>query len=85
MIVRRISEEKDGQVEVSLAMSKDQATYLMNVGLSSLIATGMAVIQDMTRQQFEEEMKTLDAAEESGAPAPAVQQETNDENSTTRH
>lgn len=75
MIVTKISEEKDGQVEVSLAMTKDQAVYLMNVGLGILLAHGAATVKEMTRAQFDEEQQTLEAsaaATETGVPSPAT-------------
>ena len=86
MIIRRITEEIDGEVEVNLAMTKDQATYLMNVGLNLLLSAGDATIKDMSRQEFEKEV-TTDTAVDEGVPSPANEQseEVNNENPTTRH
>ena len=81
MIVRRVSDVKDGQVEVSLVLSAEQASYIMNVGLATLVASGAATIQEMTRAQHE-----ADIAQQEGAdvPSPASEESTY-ENPATRH
>lgn len=79
MIVTRISEEKEGIVELSLAISTDQAQYLLSVGLATLVATGSAVIKDMTRAQFELEQSKKQ--EEATGPSPAVEVETHEDTS----
>lgn len=83
IIVRRITDTKDGNVDLSLAMSNEQAQYIMSVGLATLVASGAAVIQDMTRAQFDAETTQQQAVEEN-VPEPAVEVPA-DEDSPTRH
>lgn len=85
MIVTRITEEdEEGNVFVSLAMTKEQATYLMNVGLGILLANGAATLKDMTRQQFNEETtQEMEVSVVENVPSPAIstsQTETANEN-----
>lgn len=55
MIITRVTEtDAEGNIVVSLAMTRDQFTYLMNVGLGVLLASGAATMQEMSRAQFDE-------------------------------
>lgn len=69
MIIRRITETKDGNVEVSLVMSQEQCQYITGVGLATLVASGMAVIHDMSRSDFEKELAQV-AEKDVTPPAP---------------
>lgn len=48
-----------------LALSKEQAAFLINVGLTTLVAAGTATVQDMTEAEFKAEiLKQQDVADE---------------------
>lgn len=57
MIVRRIVKDVDGNLEGTFALTQEQASFLINMGLITLIAAGTASIQDMTQEEFEEQAK----------------------------
>lgn len=56
MIVRRVVRNKDGEIEAQLMLSSEQAAFLINVGLVSLVTAGSAQVQDMTQEEFEAEV-----------------------------
>lgn len=56
MIIRRIVKNQDGNVEAQLMLSKEQAAFLINVGLVSLVTAGSAQVQDMTQEEFNAEL-----------------------------
>ena len=56
MIIKRIVADHDGNIEATLALDRDQAQFLLNVGIATLVAQGALVIQDMTKEEFEAEI-----------------------------
>lgn len=56
MIIKRIVADPNGDVEATLALDKEQAQFLLNVGIATLMAQGVLKIQDMTKEQFEAEI-----------------------------
>lgn len=80
MIVRRITETlPDGKMEVTLAISEDQHRFIMSVGLAALVSNGAVALQDVTREEFEQEIRQSNEQEQDGVPAPALEESANED------
>ena len=66
LIIRRVQRDVDGNLEATLVLSPEQAGYLINFAIGSLVATGMAVVQTMTEEEFKAEAEQNGAAEGDG-------------------
>lgn len=64
MIVKRIVKSEDGNIEATLMLTPEQASFFMNVGLGVLVHKGAATIMDYTEEEFRKEMETVKAKAE---------------------
>jgi hypothetical protein len=79
VIIRRIVKEgESGALVGELALTKEQAAFLINMGLVTLVAAGTATVQDMSQEEFNEAIqKEQEAAEtEEGEPSEDIQVKT---------
>lgn len=81
MIVRRITKEENGETIASLALSDQEAAYLISFALNGLVAQGLATIVDITREEFEAQLKAEEAPSE--VPQPVVPETVVDAESIT--
>jgi hypothetical protein len=58
MIVKRIVKSEDGNIEATLMLTPEQASFFMNVGLGVLVHKGAATIMDYTEEEFRKEVET---------------------------
>lgn len=50
MEITRIVKDKDGNVEATMQLKPEQAAYLINVGLLTLVQTGSLMFTDVDEQ-----------------------------------
>lgn len=76
MIVKRLVKGEDGNIEASLMLTSEQAAFLINVGLATLVMQGAAQVKDMTEAEFKAELEAQKEEEQpqqqpDHAPVPA--------------
>jgi hypothetical protein len=57
LIIRRIVKDVDGNLEATLLISAEQAAFLINMGLVTLVQAGTVKVQDMTEDEFKKEVQ----------------------------
>lgn len=67
MIVKRIVKDKEGNLEATLMLSPEQAAFLINMGLVTLVSAGSVKIQDMSQEEFDAEIQKEQAKAEGKA------------------
>jgi SAM-dependent MidA family methyltransferase len=76
VLIKRVVKDVDGNLEATLLLSSEQAAFLINMGLVTLVTTGAATVQDMTEEQFQATVaqhKAQTEAGNSGVTTPAQQ------------
>lgn len=67
MIVKRIIRNADGELEATLMLTPEQASFLMNMGLGVLVQKGAATIKDYSEEEFLAEAQKTQAQAVSGS------------------
>lgn len=65
MIVKRIVKNEDGNLDVTLMLTQEQAKFFMNMGLSVLVQKGAVTLMDYTEEEF---IKEQQAEQQEQAP-----------------
>lgn len=73
MQVKRIVKNNEGNVDVTLMLTPEQASFFMQIGMNVLVARGGATIVDYTEEEFSAEQENTTVT--SGEDEAAAQQE----------
>lgn len=57
MIIKRIVKDVEGNLEATLMLSPEQAAYLINMGLVTVVTAGTAVVEDMSEEEFQAQIE----------------------------
>ena len=56
MLITRVVRNDNGSLEATLMLTPDQAAYLINVGLLSLVEKGSLTIEDVAEETFTKQL-----------------------------
>ena len=60
MIIKRIVQNLDGDVEATFALTKEQEAMLLNYAITNLVTKGMVEVSDVPREEWEQEKITTE-------------------------
>jgi hypothetical protein len=52
LIIKRVVKDNEGNLEATLLLSPDQAAFLINMGLVTLVTAGSVAVHDISEEEF---------------------------------